>query len=473
MLLFLLILSLLSIFAISMSASRQMVKYYASFYFAAQCSLVVWGCLNIGSTELEFFTLDELGVSYLVMMAIMGGLTLWRSFRYLDIESLRHYKIYFSSLVALNIALVGVYLANNITVTWIFLEATTIATAGLTYHRRTVRSLEATWKYIFVCSVGIAVAYLGILMIATASHTSHGQADLAYSALQTAIASGNSLYLKLGFLFILVGYSSKMEIFPLFTVGVDANHAAPSPASAFISSAMVGGGFVAIFRVFRMISGNAAVYHWAQNVMIVVGILSLLVAAVYMGRTTNYKRLFAYSTVENTGLMALGLGIGGWGIFAAVLHSLAHTMIKGVAFLQLSIIGKIYHNYKIGRIGDYYAVDRMGAVVMTMVIVGLLAMTPSLLFWSEYLIFSELIASGGRTWLMIPIGLLLIAIIYWLCSKVIPILYKPCDHTKLNIKAADPILSSVLASIMAMIFTLSFWQPQLFVDFISRIAFFK
>lgn len=467
MLIILLILALISATGILVSRSREMLQVTALCFFLAQCGIALSTILKSGDTVFWFFTYDALGLTYFALMSLLGLLCVWRSWRYLDTESLRHLKIYYTSLIALSIALVGVYLSNNLTVTWIFMEATTIATAGLTYHRRTVRSLEATWKYIFVSSVGIAIAYLGILMLSTVSNV-QTEANLSYQFLNQAVAGGNLLYIKLAFLFILVGYTTKMELFPLFTVGVDANHAAPSPASAFISTAMVGGGFVAIFRVYGIMQGNAEAFAWAQNVLLIVGILSLLLSAVYMGRTTNYKRLFAYSTVENSGIIALGLGIGGLGVYAAVLHSLAHTIIKGVLFLQLSVVGRMYRNYKIGKIGDYFAVDRVGSLVMMLGFVGMIAMPPSLLFRSEFLILTALLGSS-KWWILFLVAIALLAVIYWLCAKVLPMFYKPIDHRHINTQAKDPLFSAVLLALILVVFVCGVVQVEPLIALVNSI----
>ncbi|MEG0656528.1 MAG: proton-conducting transporter membrane subunit, partial [Mucinivorans sp.] len=328
MFLYILITTLLCLAGVMLARHRNMVNLCGSMFFVTQISLAIYAVINIGKVYWSFFTLDHMGVTYLCMMSAIGLLTAWRSNSYLDSESLRHRKIYFVSLITLSLTLTGVYLSNNLAVTWIFLEATTVATAGLTYHRRTGRALEATWKYIFVSSVGIAIAYLGVLLLSTASPDT-----LSYQGLGTALAAGgNPLYIRLAFLFILVGYSTKLEIFPLFTVGVDANHSSPTPASAFISSALVGGGFVALLRVYLVMQHSSEI-NWVRGVLLVVAVLSIVAAAVYLGRTNNYKRLLAYSTLENSGLMMLGLGLGGVGVVAAVLHSLAHTLIKGAAYL--------------------------------------------------------------------------------------------------------------------------------------------
>lgn len=477
MLINLLIISLLTVLLVVLSRRRIYVQFFARLFFLVQVAFATWAVLNWGMTVLTYFTLDTLGVTYYVLMALVGWIVCWQSGRYLDRESLRESKIYLVSLIALNLALTGVYFANNITVTWIFLEATTLAAAGLTYHRRTMRSLEATWKYIFVSSVGIAVAYLGILLLSTVSASGGAGeagyvADLSYAGLTQAIAAGagNELYVKLAFLFILVGYSSKLEVFPFCTVGVDANHSAPTPASAFISSALVGGGFVALLRVYKVVQGSAPLAAWAGHVLLLVGGLSLVMAAVYLGRTRNLKRLAAYSTVENSGLMALGLGIGGVGVWAAVLHSLAHTLIKGSFLLQISVVGKMYGSYKAARNGGYFRADPLGALVLVCCLIALIAMPPSLLFRTEYLILTGMLTEG-LWWIFIPVALLLVAVIYWLCAKILPLLSRPADLSKIDREARNPLLSAVLLLLLLLTFAAGVWQAPELVGLIDTIVY--
>lgn len=466
MLINLFIISLVTVLFVVLSRRRIYVQFFAQLFFLVQVAFATWAVLNRGTTSLTYFTFDTLGVTYYVLMALMGWLCCWQSGRYLDRESLRECKIYLISLIALNVALTGVYFANNITVTWIFLEATTLAAAGLTYHRRTMRSLEATWKYIFVSSVGIAVAYLGILLLSTVGP------DFSYEGLRQAIAAGegNGLYVKLAFLFIIVGYSSKLEIFPFCTVGVDANHSAPTPASAFLSSALVGGGFVAVFRVWKMMQGSEGLAAWCGHVLLLLGGLSLLMSAVYLGRTRNLKRLASYSTVENSGLMVLGLGIGGIGVWATVLHSLAHTLIKGSFLLQISVVGKMYGGYKAARNGGYFRADPLGALVLACCLIALIAMPPSVLFRTEFMIFTGMLADG-LWWVFIPVALLLVAVIYWLCAKLLPLLSRPADLSKINTAARSPLLSSVLLAVVLLTFAAGVWQAPELVNLIDSIVY--
>lgn len=444
-----------------------MISLLGVLFFVAQISMCAWCVLHAGEKFLGFFTLDTLGLTYFCLMSLMGLLTAWRSVRYLDTESVRHLKIYHISLIALSIALAGVYFANNIAVTWIFLEATTLAAAGLTYHRRTPRALEATWKYIFVSSVGIAIAYLGVLLLSTASpHT------LDYVGMIEAVAEPTTspLYLRLAFLFILVGYSTKMEIFPLFTVGIDANHSAPTPASAFISSALVGGGFVAMLRVYQVAMASTE-GEWVRSVMLIVALLSLIAAGVYMGRTGNYKRLLAYSTLENSGVVILGLAIGGVGVFAAVLHSLGHTIIKGVMYLQMSIVGRVYRSYKVGHVGGYWRDDPTGSVVLVLTLLALVAVPSSILFRSEWLIFADILSSD-RWWLIIIAALPMLACLYWSLTKILAILFNKSqiEHSAARRQHTDGALSWVLLVMIVAVFAIGAYQCDFVVDVIEKIV---
>jgi hydrogenase-4 component F len=299
------------------------------------------------------------------------------------------------------------------------LEATTICAAGIIYHRRSPETLEATWKYIFVCSTGIAMAYLGVLILSSAAH----EGSLSYESLREAVEHCNPLYLKIAFLLVLAGYSCKMEIFPLYTIGIDANFAAPAPAASLISTVLVNAGFVAVLRVYRLMA-ESSVFEWVQNVLIVAGVVSLLIGALFLRRTNNYKRFLSYSTVENMGIAAIGLGIGGVAAWAAVLHVAAHTLIKSSMFLQIGVVRSIYDGYRINRLGDYMNLNRVGAAGLIIGAVALLAFPPSPLFVSELMILRQTMAEG-QWWLVAVIFLLLCIVIYSIFSRVIKLCYQP------------------------------------------------
>lgn len=439
----------------------------AALFFVVQATAIglILGFGLIDSVLLSIFRADTLAVVFHTLMTAVLGFVLIHSSSYLKAEevSTRSYKAYYTLIMLLAVAITCVYYSDNVAMTWVFLEATTICSAGIIYHREFQQSLEATWKYIFVCSTGIAMAYLGILLLSTVAD--HGALD--YTSLSSTIANGNPLYLKVAFLLIVVGYSCKMEIFPFYTVGVDANYAAPAPASAFISTALVNAGFVSIYRIYSLYA-SAEVFEWARHVLILIGILSLAVGAMFLRRTNNYKRFLSYSTVENMGIVAIGMGIGGVALWAAVFHVICHTLVKSSMFFQVGIMRHIYDSYSINRIGNYMNINRVGAVGFILGTLVLLAFPPSPLFISEVMIFSEIV-SIGSWWLLVAMLILMCVVIYAIWSRTLRLGYHS-NQDELHLSAVNRRLSYSAAVLLAVAIVLGLWQPDFLREAIDNIV---
>lgn len=434
-------------------------------FYAVQIAFAAWllaagGC---GRTAGTLFAFDETGTLFYLLLTAVSCWVFHHSETYLAECDLRQTRTYFALTMLLTVAIAGAYFASNMAVTWIFLEATTLCSAGIIYHRRTAQTLEAAWKYVFVSSTGIAMAYLGILLVAAATRCE----SLSYEAVAAAAAQGNPLYLKTAFLLILCGYSCKMELFPLYTVGVDANFAAPAPAAALISTGLVNAGFVAILRVYRMLAATE-VFGWAKSVLLLVGVLSLAIGALFLRRTNNYKRFLSYSTVENMGIAAIGLGIGGAGVWAAVFHVVCHTFVKSSLFLQMGVVRQVYNGYRINRIGNYIRINRVGAVGLLAGMVAVMAFPPSPLFISELMILRETIAAG-KWWLVGAMLLLLCIVIYSFCLRMLRLCYQP-NQDELHPSKADKALSWSALSLLLAAVVLGLWQPEILRNLIDRIA---
>ena len=448
------------IFAIAplLVKSERATRILAGCFFLTQVAgiALIIALRHTDMVMLSIFRTDTLAVLFHMLMTAVLGFTLIHSSSYLRAEevSTRSYKAYYTLLMLLAVAITCVYYSDNLAMTWVFLELTTICSAGIIYHREFKLSLEATWKYIFVCSTGIAMAYLGILLLSTVAE--HGALD--YSALKEVIANGNPLYLKVAFLLMIVGYSCKMEIFPLYTVGVDANYAAPAPASAFISTALVNAGFVSIFRIYDLYASTGEVFEWARHTLILIGILSLAVGAMFLRRTNNYKRFLSYSTVENMGIVVIGMGIGGVALWAAVLHVICHTFIKSSMFFQVGIMRHIYDSYSINRIGNYMSINRVGAIGFIIGTLALLAFPPSPLFLSEVMIFSEII-SEGSWWLLIAMLLLMCVVIYSIWSRTLRLGYHS-NQDELHLSEVNRRLSYSAAVLLVVAIAIGIWMPE-------------
>ncbi len=459
---------LLSVAVASMAFAvpgRRTLHLAGTLFYLVQIAFGVWlfAYGGYGRSVGSLFAFDAAGSLFYVLLVAVSFWVFHHSRTYLAECDLRQTRTYFALLMLLTAAIAGAYFASNLAVTWIFLEATTLCSGGIIYHRRTAQTLEAAWKYVFVCSTGIAMAYLGILLFAAATKCE----SLSYQSLATVVAHGNPLYLKTAFLLVLCGYSCKMELFPLHTVGVDANFAAPAPAAALISTGLVNAGFVAILRVYRLMAATE-VFEWVKSVLLLVGLLSLAIGALFLRRTNNYKRFLSYSTVENMGIAAIGLGIGGAGVWAAVFHVVCHTFVKSSLFLQMGVVRQVYNGYRINRLGDYIRINRIGAIGLLTGMVVVMAFPPSPLFLSELMILKETIVAG-KWWLVAAMLLLLCIVIYSFCLRMIRLCYQP-NQDELHPSKADRALSWSALSLLFAAMVLGIWQPGLLRTLIDQIA---
>jgi len=467
MLLLYFIFAILIVSGILLIRRRRVVEIFTLLFLSAQISLVFYAFYHHGATDLAYFNYDALGLIFLSVLTIISITTVYHGFANLGGDTTRRYQNYHAALCVLIAAISGATLANNITVVWVFVEATTLAVSVLIYHERNKLTLEATWKYIFVCSTGIALAYMGILFL---SITFRGGAsfDLSFNGMARLVTSANPLYLKVAFLFVLVGYSTKMELFPMHTVGIDANSVAPPQIGAFISTAMVNLGFVAIFRVYKVLA-NTSVAYWMSNVLILVGLLSIIVSAGYMLKAKHNKRMLAYSTVENMGIVAIGAG--GIGYYAAILHLILHSFTKASLFYQVGQVYKFLKTYRLEESGRYLQMNPAGAVVLLIGMFAILAIPPSGMFISEWMTFKALVASGR--WITFGIMVLFLSfVIYALATRFFHLLYsEPVKEFPIPVeKGASPVETVTQYLLLGFVIFICFYQPHFLVDLIREAA---
>jgi len=224
-----------------------------------------------------------------------------------------------------------VIVSRHLGLLWVAVEATTLASAPLIYFHRSSRSLEATWKYLLICSVGIALALLGNFFLAVAAHRSSPSLHLTLEALLPHAASLDPTWLKAAFLLLLVGYGTKMGLAPLHTWLPDAHSEAPSMISALLSGALLNCALLGILRVHGVLTA-AGLGAFSRELLVVFGLMSMGTAAVFILGQADFKRMLAYSSVEHMGILALGAGIGGAAGFGALLHAVNHSLAKAMLF---------------------------------------------------------------------------------------------------------------------------------------------
>jgi hydrogenase-4 component F len=304
--------------------------------------------------------------------------------------------------------------SHHLGVLWVAVEATTLASAPLLYFHRHHRSLEATWKYLLICSVGIALALPSnyALAAAASSHEqgAHESASLILDDLLRMAKSLDTSWLRAAFLFGLVGYGTKMGLAPMHTWLPDAHSEAPSLVSALMSGALLNCAFLAILRLHQVCLA-ADLGDFSGELLVAFGLLSLGVAAIFIVRQADFKRLLAYSSVEHMGILTLGVGLANeYGTYGSALHALNHSCTKAGLFL---ISGNILAGYETRRCADVKGMLRGMPFSGVLWLAGFFALTgtpPFGVFVSEFTIVRAAVEEDR--FVVVAAVLLLLAIIF-------------------------------------------------------------
>jgi len=294
-----------------------------------------------------WLALDEIGLLFLSIVSALflaaavyavGYLGRERQVRHIDTEEHRFFSnepeaIFTGCLLLFLASMTLVTVSQHFGLLWVGVEATTLASAPLIYFHRHHRSLEATWKYLLICSVGIALALLGNFVLAVAA-SDGGDAPTALTLADLVRSSAHlhARWVEAAFLFFLVGYGTKMGLAPLHTWLPDAHSESPSVVSALLSGALLNCAFLGILRA-HQVCVAAGLASFSQSLLLAFGLFSMAIAAVFILGQADFKRMLAYSSVEHMGILALGIGLGGAGAFGMALHAVNHSLTKACLFL--------------------------------------------------------------------------------------------------------------------------------------------
>lgn len=441
-------------------------KFLILLHVILQLSFNAYALLNRNNTDFYYFTYDATALLLLSVFTLISTASVYHGFKYFGKRITKHFFSYHAALILLISFISAAYMANDATVIWILIEATTLAASFLIYHEKTNNGLEAAWKYMFLCSVGIAFAYIGILFIGMSAEG--GIRDgLSFHNIAAIASKANPIYLKIAFVFTLIGFSTKMELFPMHTAGIDANSVAPTPAAAILSTGIVNLGFVAVFRIYTAFA-HTSILSWMNNILIITGILSVIVASGYMLKARHSKRLLAYSTLENMGLVALALGIGGKAVYAAFMLLLVHALVKAALFFQLGQLSRTLNTWKIEESGHYFKKNPAGAFIMFAGMFALLAIPPSGSFMAEYFIFFRL-AETNNWLLFILTALILCALIYAFSVRLMHMLCSsPLTGVNNNgYRTVNPLETWSQFIFLILAFIPCFYQPPIVHDLIN------
>src|SRR5579862_5376078 len=301
-------------------------------------------------------------------------------------------------------AMLLVLVSNNLGIMWVGMEATTLLTAFLISLHPSRLSLEAMWKYLLICSVGIAFAFIGTLF-AAASLQSGGNiaADaLFWTKLASPEAHPDPTLLKFAFVFVLVGYGTKTGLAPIHSWLPDAHSQAPAPVSAMFSGFLLN---TALYCIMRFVppARHALGAGFADGLLVFFGTLSIVVAAGFIVFQRDAKRLFAYSSVEHLGIITLGFGLGPLGTFAALFHTLNHSVCKSLAFFAVGRLGQRFGSHDMHVLSGALRVDRLWGLALLGSVLALIGVAPFSIFMSEYQLLRAAAASGA--WLVLAVFL--------------------------------------------------------------------
>jgi hydrogenase-4 component F len=365
---------------------------------------------------------DALGQVVLTLVSILFLAVTHYAVGYLRTEGIRGARggrAFVSCMLAFLAAASLVAVSHHLAMLWIGMETTTLAIAPLVFDRRDRRSLEAVWKYLVLSSVGIALALLGVFLLATAQPEAAGRPLV----LDDMIANARLLdpaWLRAAFVFIAIGFGTKMGLAPMHAWKPDTYGEAPGHVAGLMAGALTSCAFLGLARV-TAICFAAGLDAFVRPVLLGFGLLSLVIAAAFIVGQADVRRMLAYSSVEHMGLLVLGLGLGGVGAYGAVLHTLNNGLAKGLMFLA---VGNIVLATGTSTASEIRGLLRTLPVTAVLLIVGLFAVTgspPFGLFLSEFSILKA--AFSSHLWVAIVTLVLLIVIFVGIAGMILELAY--------------------------------------------------
>lgn len=475
MLIFAIIIPFLATIACYFTKSIRM-QYYISiavsvFHFAFAFGLFSgWYCPG------AFIVFNADSLSQLILL-VLSNVYFWVvivSFSYLkrtntanSVSGRRYYFMLLNFYLSANTAAI---LSNNFGMYWVASEATTLSVAPLIYYYRNEEALEAMWKYLFLVSLGIAFAFIGILfLMLSANGTLLEGRQLFFSEFTKNAELLNPIWLKASFIFIFVGLSTKIGIAPMHSADVDATSNSPSPIAALMAGSLRVTALLGVMRIFQIVSPTS-IHSFAQTILIIGGLFSLFVAFVFMFKVKNYKRLLAYSSVEHLGIITLAIGLGGLAFVGAMYHIVYNSICKVVLFF---IAGNIHREFKTREITGVSSVINLMPWTGWLFLIAFLAISaipPFGIFFSELMIFEGMLFSG-KPWILFVTMFFMLFIFINMGRAIFQMLYRKDEHETVIVKTEQFDIShfaSIVLLILGIVIAITF--PEILREHILSIA---
>ena len=361
----------------------------------------------------DYFVLDEVNIVFIVLNTLVGFTAAWFSASYIghEIETGRitqrsvrcYHAMYQCMLGAMNVAL----LANNIGLLWVGLELATLITVIMVGLYRTPEAIEAAWKYFILGSVGISLAFFGTILAYLAGQQAlgDGMPAMSWTLLYANAARLDVPLLNLAFVFLLVGYGTKVGLAPLHAWLPDAHSEGPTPISAVLSGLLLNVALYALLRFKMLIAANPEALR-PGPVLVVMGLVSLLFAAFMLYPRRDAKRLFAYSSIEHMGLITFAFGMGGpLANFAGLLHMAMHSLTKSAIFFAVGHVAQAKGTQRLADIRGLSVSHPGLAIGLAAGVMAIAGLPPFGVFMSEFLILTTTFARDPWLALLPAIGL--------------------------------------------------------------------
>jgi hydrogenase-4 component F len=424
--------------------------------------------------ENDFFRFDALSRLFLLILSHVYCWVVIVSYSYLNRPPLVNEesgkRLYFMMLNLFLFANTMALISNHLGMYWVASETTTLSVAPLIYYYGDEESLEAMWKYLFLVSVGIAFAFIGLLFLTlSATGTALAGQQLLISTYTRYSTLLNPIWLKASFIFVFVGLSTKIGIAPMHPGDIDATSNAPSPIAALMSGSLRGTALIGVMRIYQIMVPTATA-EFGRTIMIIGGMFSLFVAFVFMFKVTNYKRMIAYSSVEHLGLITLGIGTGGIAFVGAMLHTVFNSLTKMVLFFNAGNIHRSYRSREVSSIWNVLNAMPWTGWLFLFGFFAIIAMPPFGIFFSELMIFQGLMS---KPWLLAIVMFFLFFIFVGMSKTVFRMLYaaKPegAEHVKIAPERFD-IMHVASLVLLAVLIGLGVGMPSQLYDTVVQIS---
>jgi len=420
----------------------------------------------------KLFFVDPFNVFLVALTAFVGFTTAIFSHPYMRIEqqhgrlTAARLRLYHSMYQLFNFTMLLALLTNNMGILWVALEAATLTTVLLVSLYRTPASLEAAWKYFILCGVGIAQALFGTILLYFAAEKVLGAEGgaLLWTELNAVKGALEPTVLSLAFVFLLVGYGTKVGLVPLHNWLPDAHAEGPTPVSAVLSGLLLNVALYAVIRCKVLVEG-ALQTPFARELLMGFGLLSVVVAAFLLSRQKDIKRLFAYSSVEHMGIITFAFGMGGpIANFAGLLHMTVHSLTKSAIFFAVGHAAQKAGTQMIDGIRGLITLSPIIGWGLALGSLAILGMPPFGVFASEFLILTS--AMREHPWAT-PFLLLALAVAFAaVFSKVQPMVFGETTAARLPQR---PAMIPVFVH-LAIVLMLGLWIPPFLADWYRQAA---